>query len=392
MAKAEIHSSSKINFRIIDWMRGLAALYVVIQHARGYLFVDSTRYEKLVSPKQQWSRWEWLNTLVIQHTNLGKEFVILFFILSGFCIMHSITVEQGGIKGFFQRRLVRIYPVYILGILWAIVVFFMLREGVAVVYNKSVEAQPPLRDAFDAFVNIKTLLLNIFYFPVDNLLTPQYWSLPLEVIFYLLIPFFVKSFRLYSLFTILTYISGLIWTGLDYFDEEKHNSLFIIVRYIFDYNIYFFIGCIFYKYRDFFMSIFKMDKMRSLISLLLVFLLTVFMKSYLFEQYTNKITGLMMVLFTYIMLISGLKHQVQIKWLAWIGGFSYTLYVTHIATLFLVKLVLFRMGYNFYDIFLTYAWYIGIVVAVFIARLLYYFAEYPTIQYLTQLRKTDPYK
>jgi peptidoglycan/LPS O-acetylase OafA/YrhL len=368
-------------------MRGAAALYVVIQHARGYLFVDTVRYEKYVRPKVQWHWWEWLNTMIVQHTNLGKEFVIVFFVLSGFCIMHSVSSERGGIKGFFIRRFVRIYPTYILGILWAIVVFFVLRAGVAWVFNNSVEANPPLRDMFDAFVNVRSLLLNAFYLPTDNYLTLQYWSLPLEIIFYLLIPFFVRSFGAYTIFSIVTFIAGLFWTGINYLDEHKFNLSLITIRYLFDYNIYFFIGCVFYRYRDFFLSIYKMDRMRSLISLMLIFLLSVFVKSYLFEQYTNKITGLMMVLFTYIMLISGLKHQVRIKWLEWIGSFSYTLYVTHIATLFLVKLVLYRLGYNFYDIFLVFAWYLGVIVSVLFGWLLYYFAEYPCKQYLQRLRE-----
>jgi len=387
MDKIRTSSTSGINFRITDWMRGLAALYVVIQHSRGYLFVDNTRYEKFVAPKEQWHWWEWLNTIFIQHTNLGKEFVIVFFILSGFSIMHSVTAEAGGIKNFYIRRLVRVYPTYILGIIWAIAVFLALRWGVSWVFNNTVERNPPLREAFDSFINLKTLLLNLVYIVKDNYLTPQYWSLPFEILFYLCIPFFARHFNAYTIFTILAFATGLFWTGIDYLDENKYDSLLVTVRFICDYNVYFYVGCIFYKYRDFFLAIFKMDQMRSLVALLLIFLLSVFVKSYLFEQYSNKITGLMMVLFTYIMLISGLKHQIRIGWLERIGAFSYTLYVSHIATLFLVKLVLYRMGHNFYDIFVVYAWYIGIVVAVLVAWVLYYFAEYPSKKYLQQLRQ-----
>jgi len=97
----------------------------------------------------------------------------------------------------------------------------------------------------------------------------------------------------------------------------------------------------------------------------------------------------MMVLFTYVMLIGGLKHQVRVGWLEWIGAFSYTLYISHIATLYLVKLVLYRAGHNFYDIYVVYAWYLGIVVSILVAWALYYFAEYPSKKYLQQLR-TNP--
>lgn len=386
MANAEISSGSKINFRIIDWMRGLAALYVLAQHARGYLFADNVRYEKYIAPKINWNWRQWLNTLIVQHTNLGKEFVIVFFVLSGFCIMRSVSAEPGGKKGFFQRRLLRLYPTYLLGIAWAIAVFLILKVTVPDVFNSQTEGYPPLKIAYDAFVNIKTLSLNLVYFIKDNYLTPQYWSLPLEVIFYLSIPFFARRFNAYTIFSIVAFVISCIWTGLDYLDENKYDGLLVTVRYIFDYNIYFFIGCIFYKYRVFFLAIFKMDRMRSIVALMLVFLLSVFVKSYLFEQNTNKATGLLMVLFTYIMLIAGLKHQVRIKLLEWVGGFSYTLYVSHLASLFIVKIAVYKMGHHFYDIFLVYVWYIGVVFAVLVAWLLYYIAEYPSKRYLTQLR------
>jgi len=386
MDKTESSSSQSINFRIIDWMRGLAALYVVVQHARGYLFVDSQRYEKVIAPKTEWHWWEWLNTIVVQHTNLGKEFVTVFFVLSGFCIMHSVTAEKGGIKNYFLRRLVRVYPTYVLGIVWGIAAFLILKAVVPSIFSNVTEGYPPLRDPFDAFLNIKALVLNLVYMVQDNAMIKQYWSLPLEIVFYLCIPFFAKHFRVYTVFTITTFIAGICWTGLDYLDEQKYSSPLVVVRYIFDYNIYFYMGCLFYKYKDFFLSIFKMDAMRSLVAMLLIFLLSVFVKSYLFEQSSNKANGLMMVLFTYIMVMAGLKHQMRIGWLEWVGGFSYTLYISHIATLYLIKLGVYKLGYNFYDIYPVYIWYLGIPLTVLVAWILYYIAEYPSKMYLKHLR------
>lgn len=392
MATAETSSTSKIDFRTINWMRGVAAFYVLLQHARGYLFADNARYEKYIAPKVNWNWRQWLNTVIVQNTNLGKEFVIVFFVLSGFCIMHSVSKEPGGSKGFFLRRLVRLYPTYILGIIWAIAVFLILQAAVPAVFNNQTEGYPPLKEAFDAFVNIRTLLLNLVYVIKDNFFTPQYWSLPLEVIFYLAIPFFARRFRTYTIFSILAFVASCIWTGIDYLDENRFDGVLVIVRYIFDYNIYFFLGCVIYKYRDLFLGIFKMDRTRSVVSLMLIFLLSVFVKSYLFEQNTNKITGLLMVLFTYIMLIAGLKHHVRIKPVEWLGSFSYTLYVTHIASLFLIKIFVYKAGHHFYDIFLVYVWYIGVAFAIIVAWLLYFIAEYPSKRYLKQLRNRTVYQ
>ena len=73
-------SPVKINWNIINWMRGLAALYVVVNHSRGGLFTNTANYITHIAPKDQWSLWEWLNIVLLQHTDLGTEFVILFFI------------------------------------------------------------------------------------------------------------------------------------------------------------------------------------------------------------------------------------------------------------------------------------------------------------------------
>jgi peptidoglycan/LPS O-acetylase OafA/YrhL len=93
-----------------------------------------------------------------------------------------------------------------------------------------------------------------------------------------------------------------------------------------------------------------------------------------------------MILFTYIILISGLKYNIRVKWLERIGVFSYTLYVTHFASIFLLKLVFYKLGLHFYDIYIMYGWYLGIIVAVALAQLLYYVAEHPTINYIEKLR------
>ena len=49
----------KINWRIINALRGFAALGVVANHARGLLFSDDVLYATHVHPKQSWQIWEW---------------------------------------------------------------------------------------------------------------------------------------------------------------------------------------------------------------------------------------------------------------------------------------------------------------------------------------------
>lgn len=376
-------STSKINWNIINWMRGLAAIYVVINHSRSALFTDAMRYAAHVHPKADWSYWEWFNILMMQHTDLGSEFVILFFVLSGFSIAHSLN-KNTDTKAFFIRRAIRLYPPYVLGIVWALVVFLIIKEDAASIFYRQTEGYKPLYIEFYKFENIKTLLYNLLYIPKDNYLTPQYWSLPFEVLFYLIAPWAVKKLRIYGLLTVGIYIFAWWWRGYVYFDDQKDP---IIPQYIIDYNVYFFVGVVFYTYRDYFISKFRIKPIYSLALLAVIFELLVIIKSYLFHQDSNRITGIGMILFSFVILFSGLKYDIRIKPLENIGVFSYTLYVTHVASLFLVKLVFYKLGLNFYNIYLIYGWYFGIAASLLLAATLYYVAEYPAIRQLDRMRE-----
>lgn len=79
----------KPNFKILDGLRGIAATYVLINHSRGNLLMGGAEYAK-INPVNQWSIIDKLYFSALQLTSLGREFVILFFILSGFSIAFSL--------------------------------------------------------------------------------------------------------------------------------------------------------------------------------------------------------------------------------------------------------------------------------------------------------------
>ncbi|OJW81295.1 MAG: hypothetical protein BGO69_04315 [Bacteroidetes bacterium 46-16] len=386
--------SYKINFKIIDWMRGLAALYVVFNHSRGFLFTSANEFAEKVEPKAQWHWWERLDFIVMQHANLSVEFVTLFFLLSGFSIAHSLNNEHK-VSAFYKRRFVRLYPPYLLGIIWAFAVFLIIRSFASDVFLKTIEGHLPLDYEYKKFGSLKTILFNLLYMPIGNYLTPQYWSLPYEVIFYLSIPWFIRRFRLYGVLTVGIFIYGCIRFGALVLDTDdaltvhlfNHEILtFYLPQYFIDFNLFFLIGFLFYKYKDIFIRKFMLNKWLSIAILFVLFEAMVMIKAYKFHNDPNKITDMIMVLFTFILIFGSLKYNIRIKWLEWIGGFSYTLYVTHVASIFLVKMIAYKMGFHFYDIYNLYSWYFGIVVSVLCAYLLYYAAEYPSMKYLKKLR------
>ena len=376
-------STSKINFKIIDWMRGLAALYVVLNHSHGGLFTNATEYSLHVNPKPNWHWWEKLSMYILDQTNLGVEFVILFFILSGFSIAHSLNSNEK-VLPFYQRRLVRLYPPYVLGIIWAIVAFMAIAIIAPQVFGTGVEGEGPFNSLFYKFVAPKSILFNLVYIPTNLALTPQYWSLPFEIIFYFLIPWLIRRFNIYGILSVLVFTIGWFHYGISFMDADTAP---IFLQHFIDFNIFFVVGILLYRYRDFFIINYKIGKKTSILLLFVIFEITGQLKLHMFHQHTTKISALLMTVFSAIVIISGLKYQIRFKLLEKIGSFSYTLYVTHVATIYIIKVIFYKLGFGFYNNYSLYEWYFGIISSVLCAWGLYYLAEYPSINYLKKLRK-----
>ncbi|HMJ47607.1 MAG TPA: hypothetical protein VK498_09765 [Ferruginibacter sp.] len=93
--------TGRINFTALDCLRGLAAVYVVINHARGHLFAGGTYLSK-VKPVSEWSFFDKAYLSLLQGTNLGHEFVIFFFILPRFSFAFSIYCTKD-LKDFYKE-------------------------------------------------------------------------------------------------------------------------------------------------------------------------------------------------------------------------------------------------------------------------------------------------
>lgn len=95
--------STKPHFELLDGLRGVAALMVICYHVfEGFA----------TSP-------------VDQHFNHGYLAVDFFFILSGFVIGYAYDDRWGtmSVKDFFKRRLVRLHPMVVLGVLLGAMTF-----------------------------------------------------------------------------------------------------------------------------------------------------------------------------------------------------------------------------------------------------------------------------
>ena len=148
--------------RQLDFLRGVAATYVVINHTRGTFYIGG---ERLLSAHP--TMINKLTIAALQSTSLGVEMVMLFFVLSGFAMAHSIA-HTSSVGRFYLKRVIRIWPPYLAATFFAYMIARYL--------------------GFD----FKLLSVATYLSPLTKV-TPQFWSLPYEVIFYALCPFIIAN-------------------------------------------------------------------------------------------------------------------------------------------------------------------------------------------------------
>lgn len=364
----------KIDFKILDGLRGIAALYVLFNHARGNLFIGGAKYAQ-IKDISLWSLKEKIYFSALRLTSLGKEFVILFFVLSGFSIAYSLS--KGHSKSqFYLRRIIRIYPPYLFALLWAFVVFKYLQHFAPAALPVGSES---------VFSSAKATMLNLLY--VDNgSLIIQFWSLKFEVIFYILIPLFIFRKDYYL-------IASLIIEIFSFFVNWRDRSgSTILSQFILDYNFYFAIGVFcFHYYKNIGAYFIFKNKIRFFSALTFLFLVMVVFKFWLGDG-ENKVTFLIASLFSVIMIFNFLYYKIQNSALTFLGKTSYSIYISHFASVMLLLGIFLQTGIiHSVDIQNKFLWLSAIPFAIGLSYIFYLIIEKPTKGILNKMRRKDEY-
>ena len=139
-------------FDALDGIRGLAVLIVFLSHTSGRSIV--------IAP--------WLNFL-----GLGHVGVYLFFVLTAFMLTYSLIRRRVGLLDFYQRRFLRIFPLYALVI--CAVFSWQLHTGrVDPLYLG-------VKGGFPGFIS------HLIFLRGDSI----FWTVAAEFQFYLVLPFIV---------------------------------------------------------------------------------------------------------------------------------------------------------------------------------------------------------
>jgi len=321
----------KLNFDILESLRGLAALYVCIGHSRANLWIGGEKYLEL-HPRSTLGISDYLLLGMNMLTRLSTEFVIVFFVLSGFSIAHSLRKNKEAAP-FYKRRFIRLYPPYVTALLWAMLVLGIIRW-----------IMPQLADGTYATANLdrlkesgqlynwKVILQNLIYLPqLDGILRP-FWSLTMEVIFYLLAPYAFRNKKAYFISSIILFLVAMGGTLFQWkFNTIIHNFMY--------FNIFFAIGVALYDNFDRALEQLKIFTTHWAPLVATGIFFSMIWVSLVITDET--IPSFMAAAMSMILIIYLLSRNLQVKWLIGVGRFSYTLYITHLPTVFLYMMLYF---------------------------------------------------
>ena len=370
----------KIPFDILDSIRGIASLYVAVAHCRGVLWVGGNEYQR-INPVNTWNAWDYAMVGSSMLTRLAVEFVIVFFLLSGFSIAHSLSSNKSALP-FYKRRFIRIYPPYVAALIFAGLVFIITKYAFPQWYDGSMTEFAFIRTMeMNNYFDPSVILRNFFYMPFNGFITP-FWSLTYEVIFYLLAPFLLRRANAYLLISVLLFAVNLFLPG-------QIKSLQVPVylhNFIFVYNIYFALGVALYRNYERVLQVLSRLGKRIFILLVLSSLAAVYGLNF----YTGGETTanfMIAAVFSVLLIIYFTSYQVRVQWLMKVGQFSYTLYITHFASIYLYLAIIWWLsGFRGNYIINYFVWMPAVFFCLAIAYLHYRLVENKTKKILSRLR------
>ncbi len=301
--------------RALDGLRGVAILLVMGFHY--FYHLESSYYKSTLYPYGE----TFSNVLIFKYGYMGVE---LFFIISGFVI--AMTLESSrSVLDFVIRRFVRIWPALIVS---AVLTFFLLN------WSDSPFALTR-RQFWPNFLPSLTLTppsLWSGWFPKVDYVTGVYWSLVVEIRFYMIavILFWLfsreKLARNLVIFTLVIYIGRALLRRAMPGYNGVYDALFIP-----DYMPWFAAGAIFYElYKD------RLAKSAALVMLAVMYVLIARVSTnYAMigrdPVFASTTALVFLTLFWFLATKPTPMRIFEVRPLVWIGECSYSIYLYHYA-------------------------------------------------------------
>ena len=171
---------SRTHLDSITALRGLAALGVVLFHVRIFLWVG---WNEIRGNPSKYSNWDHFASWFSIPTPFMGEGVLLFFVISGFCIHYpqSARKDKLNLRKYISRRFLRIYPPYAVTVGLSLLVIACYPWG-------NIMIEPVLPSLF---------LMQNYYPETNSQIGSNFslWSIATEIEFYLAYPVLLLIWR-----------------------------------------------------------------------------------------------------------------------------------------------------------------------------------------------------
>jgi peptidoglycan/LPS O-acetylase OafA/YrhL len=357
----------------LDILRGLAALYVLIGHARWLLWEGYTEGYK--SHPETYNLFAKIQVYGFNLFAFGHQAVMLFFVLSGFVIHYSSynqSLKSGSfsIHTYLGKRIKRIFPPFLAALLLTFILDSIGKSVGYTIYFGATDFEL-INKSIASDLSLKTLLGNVCM--LQKLVTPVWgsngplWSLMYEWWFYILyIPvFFInKKNPAWTAFFI-----GLVYLASLFVSIESYPWITVI-----NYFFAWYLGVI---VADWYMERFNATSKIVMIGYVVAI---IFIASY-FKGMSYMNDYYMAFCFTILIYLS-IHFSIHLKRFRVFEGlsdFSYTLYVIHMPVLVLLSGWLQQQLSGKLPTHFAYV-YAGIAFCMLLAWGLHYIVETPFIR------------
>ena len=323
--------NKKFYFNNLDSLRGIAALSVIFYHFPRWLNFPDGNFSEAVQ-----------RIISFSH-NGGPLAVRFFFVLSGFLITYLMLDEERvtgkfSIKKFYIRRVLRIFPIYYISLIFGFVIYPLLMKWMHVSYA---EVSSPFY--FSMFLANFDVMYH--HHPVNGLLGLQ-WSVAVEEQFYLFAPlvFLFVNKKIFPWVQLLFIAASYIFY-LNHWDDGTsvpHYHTLSVLSYLS-------FGCLLAWVCRFHLSSVEtiLQKIPRFVSLLIYVLVLTFIFFLdeihaavpFFNAIFLKVISTLFFGFVILEQVYSSKSFFKlgkIKVLSWLGKISYGLYIYHMTAIYLV--------------------------------------------------------
>jgi peptidoglycan/LPS O-acetylase OafA/YrhL len=357
-------------------IRGLAALYVAIGHAKVVFWSGGQDYIAKY-PVNNWHIGDYLVFALDIFSSAAQEFVVVFFVLSGFFIALSFEKNNWSFKDFFVNRIIRIYPPYLFSLFIGLGVFTFINFYNPFLFSGLSDRAILVRITnsynemdFEGFVKA------LFFLPKNDYLAGNisYWSLLPEWIFYLTIPLLISKKHIAMIIFGVCYF-------VNFFGIAFENEL---LKFIFEYGFYFFFG-------TFILTIVRNSqwlrnvpsKQISYLIVMILFISTIGLGVLELKPYST-ITACLLTAASIITLITYPIKGTAFKIGEFLGDISYSLYILHLPIYYFLYSLLTKAMNT--EVFYNRIYWFAVPLAVIFSWLSYLMIERNTMKYIDVLK------